>query len=212
VKQRADPIISVLESFLFTYFFPYNIIAYMTKPTKKTPTKKKSIAKKKKSIATIKREAKEELFCQRFATHFNGTKAAIEAKYAKSGAHTTASNLLKKTEIIARIGKLTKRTTDKLELTRDMVTREIAKIGFSNIKSFIDDDGNIRSLKDVSDDETAAISSLEVESLLSKKGLLKGYSKKMKMHSKIEALKLLDNYFKEDEGEETPDKPDDKFL
>lgn len=177
----------------------------------KKPTKK--LVKKKKSDAVLKREAKEEIFCQTFATCFNGTKSAIKAKYSKNGAATTGSKLLAKPHIIERIKLLNERTIDKLELTRDMVTREIAKVGFANIKNFVDDDGNIKPIGQLSDNDGAVISSLEVDSIFDKRGIARGSTKKMKMHSKMSALKILDDMFKEDEGKGTPfERPEDKFL
>ena len=173
----------------------------------------KKIPKKKDSKATIKRKAKEEIFCQRFTTHFNGFKAAYEAKYAKKSAATTASNLLKKQHIIDRIAELSKQTVDNLELTRDQVTREIAKIGFSNIKNFVDDDGNVKPIGKLDDDHAAVIGSIEVDSIFDKRGIAQGNTKKMKLHDKLKALQLLDNMFKEDDdGGVLGEKPDDKFL
>ena len=179
----------------------------MTNSSKK-PTVKKD------SKATIKRKAKEEIFCQRFATHFVGCKAAIEAGYSKNGSGTTSSKLLKKTEIIERIKELNKKTVDNLELTRDMVTREIAKIGFSNIKNFVDDDGNVKPIGKLHDDHAAVIGSIDVDSLFNpKNGKFIGTTKKMKLHDKLKALQLLDNMFKEDDdGGVLGERPDDKFL
>lgn len=191
---------------LFHYFFPCIIIAYMKKPTK-------NILKKKKSDVVLKREAKEEIFCQAFATCFNGTKSAIRAKYSKRTATSIASKLLTKPHIIERIEILNKRTIDKLELTRDKVTREIAKIGFSNIKDFVDDDGNVKPIGDLADDHAAVISSIDVDSIFDKRGIARGTVKKMKLYDKMKALTTLDNMFKEDEGGNGDgERPDDKFL
>lgn len=178
----------------------------MKKPTKKP-------IKKKKSDTALKREAREEIFCQAFATCFNATKSAIKAKYSKRTATSIASKLLTKPHIIERIEILNKRTIDKLELTRDMVTREIAKVGFANIKNFVDDDGNIKPIGQLSDNDGAAISSLDVDSIFDKRGIARGSTKKMKMHSKISALKILDDMFKEDDGKGAlTERPEDKFL
>lgn len=176
-------------------------------------TKSNKQAPKKKSQFIIKREAKEELFCQRFSTHFNGTLAAIEAKYAKKSATSVGSKLLAKPHIIERIQELNKQTVDNLELTRDQVTREIAKIGFSNIKNFVDDNGNVKPIGQLEDDHAAVIGSIDVDSFYDKEGVLRGSNKKMKLHDKLKALQILDNMFKEDDdGGVLGERPDDKFL
>lgn len=168
---------------------------------------------KKDSKATLKRKAKEELFCQYFVTHFNGFKAAYEAGYAKPSAATTASNLLKKAHIIERIGELNKKTVDKIELTRDMITKELMKVGFSNIKNFVDDDGNVKPIGQLEDDHAAVIGSLEIDSIYDKKGIIRGNTKKMKLYDKLKALQTLDSRFKEDDdGDVLGQRPDDKFL
>lgn len=64
---------------------------------------------------------KEERFCQEYVIDYNGTQAAIRAKYKPSDAANRASRLLKKAEVSARIHELEKEMAQRLAISQDFV-------------------------------------------------------------------------------------------
>ena len=157
---------------------------------------------------------KMERFCKEYLVDHNATQAAIRAGYSKNTADKIGSENLRKPEIMKRLAQLTKPITKKLELTAEKVLTEISHLAFSNIKPFIDEEGNIVPIHELKDSDAAAISSLDVDEITSGMGKAKvsiGTSKKMKFHNKLKALELLGSHlslFKNEladpyEGQET---------
>ena len=162
-----------------------------------------------------KLNSKQENFCRQYLLDHNATQSALRAGYSKKTAGSQAHDLLKKPEIKKRIAQLTKPITEKLELTVEMILREISHIAFSNIKPFVDKEGNLVPIHKLKDSDAAAISSLDVDEITSGK-LSIGTSKKMKFHNKLKALELLGSHlalFKSEladpfDGQD----PDERFL
>lgn len=80
---------------------------------------------------------KQQRFAEEYLIDLNATQAAIRAGYSENGAGQSAFNLLKKPEIQALIEKLRAKTSVKLEVTRERVINELAKIAFSDIRSVV---------------------------------------------------------------------------
>lgn len=79
------------------------------------------------------------------------------------------------------------------------VIEEIAAIAFSDLGEFFTDDGQLKSLKDIPKPARAALQGLDVEELFEGSGESRrssGYVRKVRTHSKIEALKLLGQHLK----------------
>jgi len=79
----------------------------------------------------IKLTDKQKRFCQEYVIDFNGTRAAEAAGYSKKTARATAYETLTKQYIQDEIRKLTKKTTDKLEVSAERVVAELAKMGLT---------------------------------------------------------------------------------
>ena len=138
---------------------------------------------------------RQEKFCKEYITDHNATQAAIRAGYSKKTAGAIGTENLSKPSIQKRLAQLTKPITKKLEITAEKVLTELSHLAFSNIKPFIDKEGNIVPIHKLKDSETAAISSLDVDEITA--GVAKvsiGTSKKMKLHSKLKALELLGSH------------------
>ncbi len=71
---------------------------------------------------------KQKRFCQEYSIDFNATQAAIRAGYSKKNAKVIAAQLLKKPEIKKYIKTLTKKTEDKLEISREHIAKNFLKI------------------------------------------------------------------------------------
>ena len=94
---------------------------------------------------------KREAFCQEYIIDFNGTQAAIRAKYSKKTAQEQSSQLLSKLIIQARIKELMAAREKRLEHSADEVIRRLWKTNdlclVPDDKDRIDSSGSNRSLE-----------------------------------------------------------------
>lgn len=156
---------------------------------------------------------KERLFVVRYCRNGrNGTAAAIYAGCAPKSAAVRATELLKRDDIIQAINAEHDLMIERTRVDGDRVIKELARVGLANIKDLVEirftGKGKDRradmylkdTLEGLSDDDTAAIAELTP----TKEGI------KVKLHGKIEALKLLGStrrleLFKENHDHRFPD-------
>lgn len=72
--------------------------------------------------------SKQERFCLEYAVSLNATQAAIKAGYSEKTAGATGHENLKKPEIAQRIGELTAKTCEKLEIDAEWVLRSAKRV------------------------------------------------------------------------------------
>ena len=104
----------------------------------------------------VKLSERMELFAREYVIDLNGTRAAIAAGYAESGAHVESSRLLKKAKVNKLIQQLQSKRASKLEITEAKVSEEIARLAFSNMLDYIGPTGNL-DLSTLTRDQAAAI-------------------------------------------------------
>lgn len=147
---------------------------------------------------------KQELFCHEYLIDFNGTQAAIRAKYSPNAAKVTACNLLTYPNVQARIAELMKAREEKTEITLDRIERELELIGFSKPEDYMDigEDGvkHLKGFDEMPEGASRAIQSITEDKVIKE---VKGSSKKAdaemiltsklnyKFHDKVRALELL---------------------
>lgn len=141
---------------------------------------------------------KQSRFCAEYLIDLNATQAAIRAGYSRLTAHSIGSRLLTDVEVARTIKEMMEERAKRTEITADMVVKEYAKLGFSDIRravtwgsaiEFDDESGDaqiangiaLRDSKDIDDDTAAAISEVSQ----TKEGF------KFKMHDKKGALDSL---------------------
>lgn len=103
---------------------------------------------------------KHELFAQELAKGVGQTEAYLLAGYR--GDKTAASRLSTNVNIQARVAEILAAGAERAEITREMVVRELGRIGFSDIRRVFDSNGALRRLEDLDDESAAAIASVEV--------------------------------------------------
>lgn len=130
-----------------------------------------------------------EIFAQEYSVSNHGTNSAIKAKYSKKSAAAQATRLLKIAKIKDRIDELLTQTTDKLQITRERIMAEYAKLAFLNPKKFYNTNGTVKKIHSMDDDTAAAITSIETLSLGNKKKY--GRITKIKASDKRGALDSL---------------------
>lgn len=142
--------------------------------------------------------AKQRRFVDEYLIDLNATQAAVRAGYSKKTAQEQGSRLLSNVMVAAEVEAAQARRSERTEITQDMVLRELAKIGFSDIRKVVrwgntelrvadaEEDGATEvhhglaliSSEEIDDDTAAAISEISE----GREGL------KVKLHDKKGAL------------------------
>ncbi len=149
-------------------------------------------AKPKPSNASV--DARYERFAREYVIHHNGKRAAIAAGYSAKTAEVQASRLLRQAKVKALVDQFEREAAARLEITKDKIERELARIGFADPRRFFDDEGRLLSPHELGPDEAAALSSVEVFEEYEGRGedrVLAGYTKKVKFWDKKGALETL---------------------
>lgn len=81
--------------------------------------------------------AKQEQFCREYLIDLNATQAAIRSGYSERTAKSIGQENLTKPDIQDYIKQLMDERSKRTEITADMVLKEYAKIGFSNITDYL---------------------------------------------------------------------------
>lgn len=109
---------------------------------------------------------KQERFVSEYLLDLNATQAAIRAGYSAKTAAEQGSRLLTNVKVQEAIAKGQNKTAEKLEITKDRIVEELAKIGFSNMLDYmragIDGDPYL-DFSDLTRDQAAALSEVTVE-------------------------------------------------
>jgi phage terminase small subunit len=81
--------------------------------------------------------ARQQRFVDEYLIDLNATQAAIRAGYSPKTARSISNENLTKPDIQAAIEKGMQARSGRVEITQDMVLRELAKIGFSDIRKVV---------------------------------------------------------------------------
>ena len=144
--------------------------------------------------------AKHERFCQEYLIDLNGTQAATRAKYSAHTANEQAARLLANVSVKTRIAELKAIRNERTCVTQDRVVRELAMLGFSDLKHYITIDpltGAIQAkgFEDMPPGESRALRSIKEDRAIKEDANGKGvtvYDKvSFTMHDKIRALEIL---------------------
>jgi phage terminase small subunit len=81
--------------------------------------------------------AKQEMFAKEYIVDLNAAQAAIRAGYSERTAKQIGQENLTKPDLQKYIQDLMDERSKRVEITADMVLREYAKLGFSNIADYL---------------------------------------------------------------------------
>ncbi len=132
---------------------------------------------------------KQKRFCEEYIIDLNGTQAAIRAKYSEKTANEQAAQLLAKLSIQEYIQKLMKAREKRTEITQDRVLKELALLGFSNIKDYVVPEVGtkgfviFKDIDKISEEQARAIESIKANY---KEGKIE-----FKLHSKTKTLEMI---------------------
>lgn len=164
--------------------------------------------KKKVTIKTVRAKInpesglsdRHEEFCREYLADFNGTRAAIQAGFAKKAAAQQASRLLTNAKITEYLKLLQSPTIKQFEVTQERIMAEVASLAFSNIMDFVEvKDGQAWiDLSKCSREQAAALAGFEVIELPPFKTVQDGeevvrevLKVKIKLWDKMPALEAL---------------------
>ena len=131
---------------------------------------------------------KQKRFVAEYLADLNATAAAKRAGYKDPN---IGRQLIAKNNVYAAIQREIQERNQRTEITQDMVIRELAKLGFFDIRKLFDKDGKPLDISKLDDDAAAALVGLDVQDVVDNDGNYVGFIKKYKMEDKIKALELL---------------------
>ena len=137
-------------------------------------------------LAKLK-DPREERFAHAYALILRVKEASLKAGYEEKRGYV----LLKKPDVKARIKYLTAIQLTELDVTRERVLREQARIAFADPGQMLDEDGDLLPLHEMPEDIRRAISGMDYELVRDKNGNIDGKTIKPRMHSKSKALNDL---------------------
>lgn len=105
---------------------------------------------------------KQHLFVLEYRKDLNATQAAIRAGYSKKTAGQIGDRLLKNVQIRNMVAGATARQAERAELSAVRVLEEMRRLGFSNVKNLFDENGDLRPIHTLSDEDAACIAGIEV--------------------------------------------------
>lgn len=81
---------------------------------------------------------KQERFCQEYLIDCNAKQAAIRTGYSARTAEQQGSRLLSKAKVAQRIAQLQEKVSSKLDITKEKIIKEYAKLAFTNSEEIFD--------------------------------------------------------------------------
>jgi len=105
---------------------------------------------------------KQARFAQEYLIDMNGAQAAIRSGYSAKTAKEIAARLLTNVNVSSALEKARASLAARTEITQERVLKELARMGFSDVRSIFTPDGGLRSPTEMNDEEAAAIQSVKV--------------------------------------------------
>jgi phage terminase small subunit len=137
---------------------------------------------------------RQQRFVEEYLVDLNATQASIRAGYSKRTADVQGPRLLGNVRIAAEIQRLKEARAEKMGITAARVLEEVRRLALSDIRCVFDENGKLRAVADLSEEQAAAISSVEVvtSSIPIGHGEVEIESThKLKAWDKLRALELL---------------------
>ena len=137
---------------------------------------------------------KQEAFAREYLLDLNSKQAAIRAGYSAKTAEQQGSRLLKYSQVTAYIQHHADKRAEKLDLSAEMVLRELMHLAFLDPQDVFFPDGTIKPLSEMPEAARRAISGIDFATV----GIGEGSHtvEKIKLHSKTQALDLLGKHLK----------------
>jgi len=135
-----------------------------------------------------------ERYCEEYLIDLSIVNAAKRAGVQGDNPNIVGWQFMQDPEVQDRIEELKRIRSERTGITADKVLREVARISFSDIREYYNEDGTLKNITDLSDDAAAALSAIKTEELFEMDGRKKvftGYSKEIKTYDKPASLEKL---------------------
>lgn len=147
-------------------------------------------------------------FCDKYFESLNGAESARYAGFSDHTARIQASQMLDMDEVQQYLQRLRNILAEKTGISQQKVLQEIAKIAFSDIRNFYEEDGNLKNIVDLDDYEAAALASVKsYEEKLPGTSITVGVNREIKMYDKLGGLEKLARHlglYEKDNTQKTP--------
>lgn len=139
-----------------------------------------------------------QLFVDAYVQCGVGSRAMVETGYRGERARHEAWEILKRPDVQAAIAERTEEAIAEAGVTNHRILIELARIAFHDVTRLFDKDGRMLPIGEWPEAERAAIESTEVEEteVAGGQGRVVSRTKKVRMHDKLQALKILAQYKK----------------
>jgi phage terminase small subunit len=139
---------------------------------------------------------KQERFVAEYLVDLNATQAAIRCGYSEKTASSQGERLLRNAEIASAVAKSTQAQLQTVAVTAERVKARLAALAFSDIRGFYDEAGNLKPLKDLTEDQAAAIAGFEIikKNAAAGDGVVDTVHK-IKIADQLKALEMLAKHF-----------------
>lgn len=137
-----------------------------------------------------------ERFCQELLVPGQkGAQAAIKAGAPEPNARIIAAQWKKREDVQARLREIYHYQALRAAANADRVLAELARVAFADPRRFLTDDHGLKKPDQWTADDAAAVKELEVEEITEPDGeggqVVVGKGKKLKLHDKMAALRIL---------------------
>lgn len=131
-------------------------------------------------------------FLDDYFVTLNGYKSAVNAGFSEKTATVQACQMLGIEENQVYLQNLRESLSEKTGISQQKVLEEIAKIAFSDIRNYYQDDNNLKPICDLEDNEAAALASVKsYEEKLQGSEIIIGVNKEIKLYDKLAGLEKL---------------------
>lgn len=130
-------------------------------------------------------------FIDHYLVHLNASRAAMEAGYSPKTAFRMGQENLQKPAIRSRIDEALAKRSEKTKISSDQVLEELAIIAFSDVKNFINYNGQDITLKQFSEIPEPLTRCI---SKITQKSTRDGPSVTIQMHDKLAAIEKLEKH------------------
>ena len=139
------------------------------------------------------------LFAAEYAVDLNGKQAAIRAGYSPHTAEQQASRLLRNVKVQQAVKAAVAERMKRVALSAENVLEQLRRLVMFDIRDLYRDDGTLREPHEWPDEVASAITGLDVEEIreydaVTKRQVLVGFTKKPRVASRLEAIKLAMQY------------------
>lgn len=136
--------------------------------------------------------AKQRAFCREYLVDLNATQAAIRAGYSENSATEIGFENLSKPHIHREVQRMMNERAERVEVTADMVLRELIGIATVDLSEAFDEFGALKPIKDIPKNVRKAIAGIETLQI----GDGAGTVKKVRFWDKNKSLEMLGRHLK----------------